>query len=187
MFYTDSNNNRYRIGKPFEYEGYYYGTALATHAKFIELGFTQVIVQQRPDSFYYISSGPDNNGAYTSTPRDLDTVKLTLISKQKLHANQLLSPTDWYVVRSTELNGVATAAVPTNITEFRSSVRTVCDARCAEINACTTIEELETRVTAPAKILVETIPGVADVSTTEYIMGDNPDALTQWPTNEESN
>ena len=55
MFYTDSNNNRYRIGKPFEYEGYYYGTALATHPKFMELGFTQVIVQQRPDPFYYIS------------------------------------------------------------------------------------------------------------------------------------
>ena len=58
MFYKDSSNNRYRIGTPFTYNGYYYGTALATHAKFIELGFTQVIVAARPDDRFYVVSGP---------------------------------------------------------------------------------------------------------------------------------
>ena len=99
MFYTDSNNNRYYIGKPFEYEGYYYGTALATHAKFMELGFTQVIVQQRPDSKYYVVTGPDATGAYSSTPRNLADLKLSLKLQQKKHAHQTLRQTDWYVIR----------------------------------------------------------------------------------------
>ena len=180
MFYTDSNNNRYRIGKPFEYEGYYYGTALATHAKFLELGFTQVIVQQRPDDKYYVVSGPDNTGAYSSNPRDLATLKTTLKLRQKQHAHQTLRETDWYVIRSTEL-GVVAAAVPTAISDFRAAYRAVADTRCAEIEACTTVQELETLMKAPAQIVTEVVTGVAGVSETQYVTSDNPAALTQWP------
>ena len=34
----------------------------------MQLGFTQVIVQQRPDSTYYAVTGPDSTGAFSSTP-----------------------------------------------------------------------------------------------------------------------
>ena len=170
MFYTDSNNNRYRIGKPFEYEGYYYGTALATHAKFMELGFTQVIVQQRPDSKYYVVSGPDTTGAYSSTSRNLAELKLNFKIEQKRNAHQTLRQTDWYVIRSTEL-GVVAAAVPTSISDFRAAYRAAADARCAEIDACTTVEELEALMKAPAQLY--------NPETEVYSV--NPAALTQWP------
>ena len=173
MFYTDSSNNRYRIGKPFTYEGYYYGTALATHAKFIELGFTQVIVQKRPDDSYYVVSGPDNTGAYSSTPRNLEELKLNFKLEQKRIAHQTLRKTDWYVIRSTEL-GVVAASVPTAISDFRAAYRAASDTRCAEIDACTTVQELETLIKAPAQVLSEpTNPESARVV--------NPAALTQWP------
>jgi hypothetical protein len=170
MFYTDSSNNRYRIGKPFTYEGYYYGTALATHAKFMELGFTQVIVQQRPDSQYYIVSGPDNTGAYSSTPRNLAELKLNFKLQQKRQAHQTLRNSDWYVIRSQEL-GVVAAAVPVSISAFRSAYRTVSDTRCIQIDACTTVQELETLMKAPEQLYND--------QTETYSV--NPAALTPWP------
>jgi hypothetical protein len=170
MFYTDSNNNRYRIGKPFEYEGYYYGTALATHAKFMELGFTQVIVQQRPDSKYYVVSGPDASGTYSSTPRNLADLKRNFKLDQKRIAHQTLRKSDWYVIRSMEL-GVVAAAVPVALSDFRAAYRAASDARCAEIDACTTVEELETLMKAPAQLY--------NIETEVYSV--NPAALTQWP------
>ena len=171
MFYTDSNNKRYRIGTPFEYEGYYYGTALATHDKFMELGFTQVIVQQRPDDKYYVVSGPDSTGAYSSTPRNLEELKLNFKVEQKRTAHQTLRQTDWYVIRSTEL-GVVAAAVPVAISDFRAAYRAAADARCAEIDACTTVQELEALMKAPAQLY--------NNETETFSV--NPAALTQWPT-----
>ena len=72
MFYVDqSTQKRYYIGTPFDYNERQYTKAGATHDKFIELGFTQVIIQQRPDDRFYIVSGPNAAGEYDSTPRDL--------------------------------------------------------------------------------------------------------------------
>ena len=174
MCYTDSDGNRYRIGKPFTYQGYYYGTALANHPKFMELGFTQVIVQQRPDSKYYVVTGPDNTGAYSSTPRNLADLKTNFKLQQKKTAHNTLRKTDWYVIRSQEL-GVVAASVPTAISDFRAAYRAAADARCAEIDACTTVEELETLMKAPAQVL-------SDPSNPESAYVANTAALTQWPT-----
>ena len=151
MFYLDSNNNRYYLGKSFRYGNTSYGYSSATHAKFMELGFTQVIVQPRPDDRYYVVSGPDSSGAYSSTPRNLADLKLNFKLEQKKHAHQTLRQTDWYVIRSQEL-GVVAAAVPVAISNFRTAYRAASDARCAEIDSCTTVQELET-MKAPAKIL----------------------------------
>ena len=176
MFYKDFNGNRYKIGKPFTYQGYYYGTALATHAKFMELGFTQVIIAPRPDGKYYIVTGPDLDGQYTSTPRDLDQLKEDQVKKEKQVANKILSQTDWMVIRAIDV-GVAVAAVPDNVSNFRSAVRGVCDARCNAIGSTVTVEELETLVKAPVQIY--------DQETEIYITNPDPH-LPPWP-NEESN
>ena len=170
MFYKDSDGNRYQIGKPFTYEGYYYGTALATDDKFTELGFTQVLLALRPDDAYYYVTGPDLNGQYTSTPRSLAELKLNFKAQQKQHAHQTLRQTDWYVIRSTEL-GVVAAAVPTAISDFRTAYRAAADARCTEIDSCTTVEELETLMKAPAQLY--------NNETETYSV--NSAALTQWP------
>ena len=176
MFYKDSDGNRYLIGKPFTYQGYYYGTALATHDQFMELDFTQVITAPRPDSTYYSVLGPDINGQYTATPRDLDQLKENQINKEKSVAKEILNATDWMVIRAMDV-GVATAAVPENVSNFRSATRGVCDARCTAINSTVNVEELETLVKAPVQVY--------DQETETYITNPDPH-LPPWP-NEESN
>lgn len=150
MYYVDeSTQKRYRIGTPYEYNNVSYTTAGATHAIFMEHGFTQVIPQQRPDDRFYVVSGPDITGAYSSTPRDLDQLKLSFIMEQKQQARQLLRPSDWYVIRSAEGSG----AVPANYSTYRGEVRTTADLRCDQINGVSTVEELEALIKAPAQIL----------------------------------
>jgi hypothetical protein len=148
MFYLDSSNKRYTIGRPFTYNGYYYGTALATHEKFIELGFTQVVVGARPDDRFYIVSGPGDDGTYTTTDRDLDTLKATFKAATKLTAYQLLKGTDWYVLRF--IDGGFTDAdsqIPNDIRTYRNSIRTASGTRCDEIDAVTTVAALKTLIT----------------------------------------
>ena len=175
MFYLDPNTNkRYRIGTPFEYNNSSYTYAAATHDTFMSLGFTQVIVQQRPDDTYYVVSGPSSTGAYSSTPRNLAELKLNFKLQQKRAAHQTLRKSDWYVIRSMEL-GVVAAAVPVALSDFRAAYRAASDARCAQIDACTTVEELETLMKAPAQVL-------SDPNNPESARVINPAALTQWPT-----
>ena len=172
MFYLDPNTNkRYTIGTPFEYNGVYYTMQGATHAKFMELGFTQVIPQQRPDDRFYYVTGPDSLGQYTSSPRPLDDLKTQYVLEQKKVAHDILRRTDWYVVRLLEL-GAVQAPVPANITTYRAAVRTVADSRCGLILSMPTVAAFETLMTAPEK-LVNLETGVESV---------NPAALTPWPT-----
>ena len=58
----------------------------------------------------------------------------------KQQASQLLSPTDWYVVKASE---VADYSVPNNITTFRAEVRTKSNEMETQIDACTTVDELK--------------------------------------------
>jgi hypothetical protein len=169
MFYVDqSTQKRYTIGTPFDYNERQYTKAGATHDKFIELGFTQVIPQGRPDNRFYIVSGPNAAGEYNSTPRDLDQLKLQFILQQKTTARQLLSESDWYVLREAE----GGAGVPADFRNYRVSVRATADARCAEIFAAATVDALEALIKAPAQIY----------ATPQAEPTENPDALTQWPT-----
>ena len=158
MFYTDSALKRYYIGKPFEYDGNRYTVAGATHATFMSLGFTQVIPQQRPDSQFYVVSGPDAAGAYSSTPRDLDQLKLNFILRQKQEARSLLSPSDWYVLRAVE-----GTPVPAAYTTYRDSIRTTSDLRCDQINGAASVEELEALIKAPAEVVDPAWDGQGDV------------------------
>ena len=170
MFYLDSQTNtRYRIGSAFTYGDTQYSSKAANHATFMALGFSQVILQQRPDSRFYVVTGPDNTGAYTSTPRDLAELKTNFKTEQKRTAHQVLRGTDWYVVRLSEL-GVSTGAIPTDVTTFRAAYRTAAGTRCDEIDATTTVQELETLIKAPALLYDEY--GNSSV---------NPAALTQFP------
>ena len=71
----------------------------------------------------------------------LKTEKKRIIKQQ---ASGLLSPTDWYVVKSTE---VADYDVPANILSFRANVRAKSNEMETQIDACTTVEQLETLYT----------------------------------------
>ena len=148
MFYKDSSNNRYYIGKPFTYNGYYYGTSLATAAKFSELGFTLVTVASRPDDRFYIVTGPANDGTYTTTDRTLADLKTDFKKQTKRRAYELLKATDWYVLRF--IDGGFTDAdsqIPGDVRTYRAGIRTASESRCDEIDAVTTVAALETLIT----------------------------------------
>ena len=67
----------------------------------------------------------------------LKTEKKRIVKQQ---ASGLLAPTDWYVVKATE---VADYSVPENVTTFRSDVRAKSNEMETQINACTNVDELK--------------------------------------------
>ena len=67
----------------------------------------------------------------------LKTEKKRIVKQQ---ASGLLAPTDWYVVKSTE---VADYDVPANVLSFRADVRTKSNEMETQIDACTTVDELK--------------------------------------------
>jgi hypothetical protein len=62
------------------------------------------------------------------------------IKKIKAQAGGLLAPTDWHVVKATE---VADYSVPTDIATYRTNVRAKSNEMETQINACTTVDELK--------------------------------------------
>jgi hypothetical protein len=67
-------------------------------------------------------------------------LKSQKISISKQQASGLLTPTDWYVVKANEVEGYT---IPTAISTFRTEVRAVSNQQEAQINACTTVEQLK--------------------------------------------
>ena len=67
----------------------------------------------------------------------LKTEKKRIVKQQ---ASVLLAPTDWYVVKATE---VAEYNVPENITSFRTEVRAKSNEMETQIDACTNVDELK--------------------------------------------
>jgi len=70
--------------------------------------------------------------------KGLKSQKISVIKQQ---ASGLLSPTDWYVVKANEVEGYT---IPTNISTFRTAVRTKSNEMEAMITACTTVAQLKT-------------------------------------------
>jgi len=67
----------------------------------------------------------------------LKTEKKRIVKQQ---ASGLLAPTDWYVVKATE---VADYDIPANILSFRADVRSKSNEMETQIDACTTVDELK--------------------------------------------
>jgi len=67
-------------------------------------------------------------------------VKSVLKAQEKNIAGSLLAKYDWYVVRKAEKD----TAIPTAITTYRDGVRTACDTREKEIDACSDTAALVT-------------------------------------------
>jgi len=67
----------------------------------------------------------------------LKTEKKRIVKQQ---ASGLLAPTDWYVVKSTE---VADYDVPANVLSFRADVRSKSNEMETQIDNCTTVDELK--------------------------------------------
>ena len=142
MFYLDpKTHRRFRIGTPFSYRGAAYSSRSANHPLFMRLGFKQVRPETRPNGlFYRVIGDVKNDGTWVKSPRNVDQVKASLIATDTQTAHEILKTSDWMVYRAAE-GGID---VPADWSAYRAAVRTMCDTRAAELNAATTIEELET-------------------------------------------
>ena len=69
--------------------------------------------------------------------KGLKSQKISVIKQQ---ASGLLSPTDWYVVKASEVEGYT---IPANISTFRTQVRLKSNEMEAMINACNTVAQLK--------------------------------------------
>lgn len=84
-------------------------------------------------------------------PKDIDELKKQWITKQKSTAASLLAPTDWYLIRQTE---VSEEVCPPEVLQERADIREVSGQRENQINACANTKDLETLITAQATIEV---------------------------------
>jgi len=91
------------------------------------------------DVSYTFADGKVTASYGTATPKELDDVKSQKKALIKRQASELLAPTDWYVIKATE---VESYSVPEAMTTYRADVRTASNDMESKIDACTTVDEL---------------------------------------------
>ena len=127
---------------------------LSTAEEKTALGITEVADAPTYDSRFYWSNGTAKTLTDTNMVDDngdplLDLngnqmialgVKSVLKAQEKANAGSLLAKYDWYVVRKAEKS----TAIPSAITTYRDGVRTACNTRETEIDACSDTAALVT-------------------------------------------
>jgi len=180
------NGQPLRVGRPFtDADGVQYPSnwlRLASEADKAAIGITWEADPAPVDTrFYWSEDNPKRLEDEPAVDEDgdpvLDTDGVQIINKglktewvaqQKQIAGSLLAPSDWYVTRKAETG----AAIPADVLAYREAVRTTSGTREAEINACTTTEELAALVTAQPVVYVEAT-GAAEPNPEPF--------LTPWP------
>ena len=107
---------------------------LSTLEEKAAIGITEIPEQPRPDDRYYWVTANDD-GSYSTTPKDIDQLKATEVAKVNTTAYSMLLPTDFMDFRPNY-------TPPTGWLEWREGVRSVCHDAKVAINACGTVEEL---------------------------------------------
>jgi len=119
---------------------------LTTKAEKEAIGITEVADDPVYDSRFYWGNGTakalndvnatDENGDLLKDENGNQVVilgvKSVLKAQEKVTAGTLLAKYDWYVVRKAEKS----TEIPTAITTYRDGVRTACNTRETEIDAC---------------------------------------------------
>ena len=143
------NGNPLAVDVPFTYGDVHYPAnwlRLSTADEKAAIGITEVADAATYDSRFYWGDGTaktltDTNEVDENGDPVLDFngdqvvtlgVKSVLKAQEKVTAGTLLARYDWYVVRKAEKS----TAIPTAISTYRDGVRTACDTREKEIDAC---------------------------------------------------
>ena len=142
---------------------------LSTAQEKKDLGITEVADAPTYDSRFY--NGDGSAKSLTDTTETIDGVEYTYLgvksvlkAQEKTTAGSLLAKYDWYVVRKAEKS----TAIPTAITTYRDGIRTACDTREKEIDACADTAALVTLYSSTEK------DGVVTPNMTQY--PDDPNA-----------
>ena len=164
------NGQPLRVGRPFtDADGVQYPSnwlRLASEADKAAIGITWEPDPAPVDTrFYWDHDLPKRLEDEPAVDKDGDPVvdadgvqiinkglKTEWVAQQKQIAGSLLASSDWYVTRKAE---DPTAEIPAAVATYRAAVRTTSGTREAEINACTTTEELAALLTNPAQVYDE--------------------------------
>jgi hypothetical protein len=87
------------------------------------------------ERFYYNTV---QDGVVTSTPKDLDMLKRNLISQANRTAHQMLSRSDWMIVKQAETS----IGILPQWSEHRSAIRAEANRQCGQVEEATSIESL---------------------------------------------
>ena len=113
-------------------------------------------------------------------PKDLDELKTLWKTKQEQFASNLLSPSDWRVVKAAE---VTDYAVSSEWLTYRAAVRTACNTRQGEIDACKDVATLKELLYGEPQVQQTDSDGNGVVdSDNNPVMIKNPATATAWPT-----
>jgi hypothetical protein len=151
------DGNPLAVDVPFTYGDVHYPAnwlRLSTADEKTALGITEVADDPVYDNRFYWSDGTaktvddvnatDENGDLLKDENGDQViilgVKSVLKAQEKVTAGSLLARYDWYVVRKAEKS----TAIPSAITTYRDAVRTACDTREKEIDACSDTAALVT-------------------------------------------
>lgn len=104
-----------------------------------EIGFEEVVADERPDDRFYLVQGPRDDGHFETTPKDLDALKEAYSKEQLKIRNNALKETDWLIVRHQETGKV----IPSNATNHRSAVRDVYASNVTNISGADSLDALK--------------------------------------------
>ena len=106
-------------------------------------------------------------------------------AKQNEIAASLLAPSDWRVIKELEINSSfanARTAYPSAWMTYRAAVRTACNTRQAEIDACSDVAALKELMTGSPQIQQTDDDGNGVVDDDgNPVMIANPNLATAWP------
>ena len=125
-------------------EGYYINTDItyAVSGNEVVGSYGTAFDKQLEDSYW---TQQDSDDGLIPEDQSIGDVKVLGLKSQKIsiikqQAAGLLAPTDWHVVKATE---VADYSVPSDIATYRTNVRAKSNEMETQINACTTVDELK--------------------------------------------
>ena len=88
---------------------------------------------------YAFADGKVTASYGTANPKELEDVKSQKKAIILQQASEILTATDWYVVKATE---VESYSVPEAVTTYRADARTASNDMESKIDACSTVDEL---------------------------------------------
>ncbi len=88
---------------------------------------------------YAFADGEVTASYGTANPKELEDVKSQKKLDIRQQASAILTATDWYVVKATE---VESYSVPEAVTTYRADARTASNDMESKIDACSTVDEL---------------------------------------------
>ena len=142
-FWLDQVTDQRWITGPLTYDGNYYPAP--TPAILTSLGFLEVEIDPRPDDRFYIVSGPNNDGSWNSTPRDLTQLKESYTQQYEIEERGTLSPSDYRILNAFEFS----TPIPADWHDYRDNVRLKFAEKIVAVNNAADIPGLQAVVDVP--------------------------------------